>query len=516
MRFNKKRVGILLNLLVEWERPEICEIFLEACKSTFLCDFDFIYHKLINCHRDNPDKVEELYQRILKEDFEPSNILLRDIAEILEEHNRPVPFTLEESDISNKNDLVYRAIDVGDKTKAYEIILDSFDDDSTTLKCKVDFIKKMMKYNHLDYAANIASLLANNFPDPEKIRFKGVYYELIAQLSSNRRDEFLKSLNKSFRKILQARSKSSKISTQFSDSSQELEMHDAYQDRDYDKVETMIRSGSVSVKSQQDVLSRALESDNLPLASRLVLAITADDDTDSLSYTTKDLILKLFKKYKETGQVDQLKSVVNSLGPKMNLLLRGYIWVKASMIRCDPDGYLETLYTEQDNSRKWLVNTEMLTEAVEAHPDLVEKLTSAAERGLTPAAVLLAKLSLARHNLAMYDQYLPRVPDSLLRNKRAGLFDMIDTSDVMIHAINTSRRCNHDDEVIANIANCCLATNKDSDSETFAEIGNKALELGVSLDKIAKSLIVKLSRSPSFIQRQEARKMINDKFVVTE
>ena len=85
-------MSILLGQTEEIGDLQSCEMFVEACKSIFGCDLDFLYGKLVFCYRDDPDKVEEIYQKILKEDFQPSDLLLSDIAEILEDHGLEVPF----------------------------------------------------------------------------------------------------------------------------------------------------------------------------------------------------------------------------------------------------------------------------------------------------------------------------------------------------------------------------------------------------------------------------------------
>merc|ERR1712029_280437 len=122
-------------------------------------------------------------------------------------------------------------------------------------------------------------------------------------------------------------------------------------EHDITKVIALIENGDVSAQTKDEILSKALESKNLENASRLALAIFHDDQADLMKSTTKALIVDLLKRYQVSGQVDNLTSFVGSLGPRTNLLLRGHIWVKASLLKCDPEKYLDMLYTDEETPR---------------------------------------------------------------------------------------------------------------------------------------------------------------------
>lgn len=73
-----------------------------------------------------------------------------------------------------------------------------------------------------------------------------------------------------------------------------------------------------------------------------------------------------------------------------------------------------------------------------------------------------------------------------------------------------------DNSIIGNVANSCLSTNRDTDKEVFADIANQAVDCGVTLDMIAKSLLVKLSTCQEFKLRKEAKKMVGNKLILEE
>ena len=82
-----------------------------------------------------------------------------------------------------------------------------------------------------------------------------------------------------------------------------------------------------------------------------------------------------------------------------------------------------------------MVNTEVLTEAVTNSPSLGVKLEQLADQGFVPAASLAAKLSIAQRDFEKFEKYVPLVPEVLLKSKRAGIFDSIDTVEKMTNII---------------------------------------------------------------------------------
>ena len=513
LRFNKEKMSYLLGQMEEIGDLQACDMFVEVSKSIFGCDLDFLYSKLVFCHRDDPEKVEEIYKNILKEEFAPSDLLLLDIAQILEDHGRPVPFEVQH-DAGDLDDQVTRACQVGDYKKAYTMVMNSFESGSTSLKCKVETAMVLIKMNKLVEASTLATKLANNFADPEKIQFKRIYYRLLDLLPRHKKEVFLKTLNKAFRKRLLQRHDKDKF-TKDTDPTDDYAAIDAMNEHDITKVIALIENGDVSAQTKDEILSKALESKNLENASRLALAICHDDQADLMKSTTKALIVDLLKRYQVSGQVDNLTSFVGSLGPRTNLLLRGHIWVKASLIKCDPEKYLDMLYTDEENSKKWMVNTEVLTEAVTNHPELAVTLEELAEKNFMPAAVLTAKLALAQEDFQKFDKYVQSVPPSLMKSMRAGLFDRIETIEKLTHTIKSVQKFNLDPTIIENITNSCLAVSYKSSPEAFIEAAHVALSNGAKLETFAKSFLVRLANMNGFKYQSDARKLVDNHFVVS-
>jgi len=513
LRFNKEKMSFLLGQMEEIGDLQACDSFVDVCKSIFGCDLDFLYGKLVYCHRDDPNKVEEIYQMILKEDFQPSDMLLSDIAEILEDHGRQVPFEVQrdEGDLDSQ---VYRATDLKDFRKAYTIIMNSFEAGSTSLKCKVETVEFFIKHKRLTEASLLATKLANNFAEPDKIQFKRIYYRLLDLLPRHKKEVFLKTLNKAFRKRLLKRHDNDKA-TDTSDPLDDYAAIDAMNDNDIPKVVEIIKTGETSVQTNNEILSRALESKNLENASTIALAICHNDQADLMKSSTKELLVDLLKRHQANGQVDNLRTFVGSLGPKINLLLRGHIWVKATLIKCDPEKYLAMMYTDEETPTKWMVNTEVLTEAVGNHPELAVKLEELAEKNFVPAVVLTAKLALAQEDFQKFEKYVKSVPNQLMKSRRAGLFDHVETTEKLTHSIKAVQKFNMDPTIIENITNCCLAISYKSSPEAFIEAAHVALSNGAKLETFAKSFLVRLANMSEFKYKSDARKLVDNHFIVS-
>ena len=511
LQFNKSKISYLFSQL---EDLHTALDFLNSCKPIFGSDTDFMYHSLVNIFKDNPDIIEELWEHIKKDHEEPSDILQRSIAETLELHGRPVSFKVKS--IENMDDVVYRSLEIRDPKKAFKIVMDSFQDNSTSLKCKTHVLDWLIRRKVLIDACLLATKLGNNFAVPEKIMFKGLIFKLLDTLPSSKRADFLKTLNPALRRFLKEKARPGSESIHsFSNATVDLQVTDAVMEGDVKEAGNLIKGGEVSYKTQNQVLSGFLDSNNLESALEIGIAICHNDRAEDMKLSTKDLIISLLKSLQQAGQLTSIQRFVNSLGHQTNVLLRGHIWVKTSLIKCDPESYVELLYTEQENPKKWMVNTEVLTEAVANSPKLVVKIEQLADQGFVPAAALAAKMFLAQNEFEKFEKYLPLVPDVLLKSKRSGIFDKVDTIEKMTKALEAIKRKKIDETSMENVANNCMAVARYKHNHLdLVEVAHQALFAGVKLEAFAKSTLVELANSNEFKLQETARKMVNSRFIL--
>jgi len=216
----------------------------------------------------------------------------------------------------------------------------------------------------------------------------------------------------------------------------------------------------------------------------------------------------LLRKYQDTNDVEKIIEFVRKLSPKANLRLRGEIWIKATMIKSSPEAYLERMLDHQEDSKKWMVNTEVLLDAVSVHPSLPVRLEELAHKGFVPAVTMLAKLRLAQENMEEFEKLVVQIPRDLLSSKKGGLFDRIDTRAKMVNTMNSLKKLNLDKLAGSNIANCYLSINKKSFK--FGEIATTVIEEdGLKIRDLARSLLVRLANDNSFKYQAEARKFMD-------
>merc|ERR1711913_121834 len=63
-------------------------------RNVFGCDRDYLFCRLVEVHGDNPDKVLEIWINIQEEGHAPTDNLKRQIANVLQENNREIPFEI--------------------------------------------------------------------------------------------------------------------------------------------------------------------------------------------------------------------------------------------------------------------------------------------------------------------------------------------------------------------------------------------------------------------------------------
>merc|ERR1712001_592449 len=155
LNFEKGKMIFIFDAFKQCGNMEACDDLVEISKVIYGCDRDFMYHRLVLLHKNNPDKVREILGRIEAEGVVPSYILQKEINSILGEGQPPV-----ENEPQNLDDEVERAIECNDIPKALDIIMKSFQTGNTSLACKRNFIDKMIFWNKIPEACNVATQLA--------------------------------------------------------------------------------------------------------------------------------------------------------------------------------------------------------------------------------------------------------------------------------------------------------------------------------------------------------------------
>ena len=502
LSFEKGKMSYIFDTFQQSGNLDACDDLVDISKVIFGCDRDFMYHRLVLLHKNNPDKVREIVRKIEEEKLSPSYILQKEINSILNlgqpEENQPL----------NLDDEVERALECNDTPKALDIIMQSFNTGNTSLTCKRNFIDKMIFWNQIPAACKVATELANHFPDPEKIKFKGLYHKLLNKLHPSKKTPFLLTLNPAFRKILKNDRVSDEKKYSVLKSSKDIEILEAFADNNMTKVLTILATREPNSRTINNILHKLLKDDRLEDAAQVAQIVCQDSFLDQFHFQTQENINALLRKYQDTNDVEKIVEFVRKLSPKANLLLRGEIWIKTTMIKSSPEAYLERMLTFQDDSKKWMVNTEVLLDAVLVHPSLPGRLEELAKKGFVPAVTMLAKLRLAQENMEEFEKLVVQVPQELLSSKKGGLFDRIDTRAKMVTTIESMKKLNLDRLALSNIANCYLAINKKSDK--FGEIATTVIEEdGLKLRDFARSLLVRLSNDNRFKYQAEARKFMD-------
>ena len=503
LTFQKNKMVFMFDMFQKLDNLQAADDLVEVSKVIFGCDRDFMYHKLVQLYRDNQTKVRDIVSMMEEEKVVPSYILQNEIDEILGERKSEANSSL------NLDDEVTRAIDLNDLPKALDIVMTSFEQENTSLKCKRDFIERMIVLNKIPEASAVATRLANSFKNPEKVQFTNLYYKLLHILHPSKRTPFLLSLNKGFRKILRDGESSYNNQRSLSDKSEkDSEVLEAFDDDNMTKVLILIATREPSVRAVNFILHKLLQQERLEEAGQVAQIVCRDSFLDQFHFTTQANINSLLRKYSDRKELEKIEDFVTKLSPRANLLLRGDIWVKASKLKMSPDSYFQHMFDHQDDSKKWMVNTQVLLEAIVAHPSIESRLVELSDKKFVPAIVLLTKLRLAEENMTEFERLVVDVPEPLLSGLKNGMFDGIDTRDKMKSTLNSMKNLNMNKMVLVNIANCYLSINKKSNE--FADLATAVIEEdGLKLRDISKSLLVRLANDNKFKYQTEARKFID-------
>jgi len=176
------------------------------------CDRNIPYQHLVCSFKEDAEKVSDIWLQVQEEGFPPSDGLKMEIAKALKAAGKTAPFEepIEYINVpTSENDLkakrkslgcpkvdedVYKALEVKDFNTVRQLVMDSFEKENTSLKCKKDAINTLLKEDRLEEAAELATRLAQWYRDPRKIQFKGLYNNILKKLGDTEKEIFLNSL----------------------------------------------------------------------------------------------------------------------------------------------------------------------------------------------------------------------------------------------------------------------------------------------------------------------------------
>jgi len=94
LRYNHEKVKYICDKLANNSDKEGVEDLVMLSRNVFGCDRDYLFSRLVDVHRNNPDKILEIWINIQEEGHAPTDTLKRKIASILQENNREIPFEI--------------------------------------------------------------------------------------------------------------------------------------------------------------------------------------------------------------------------------------------------------------------------------------------------------------------------------------------------------------------------------------------------------------------------------------
>jgi len=439
------KIEYIFDQLLRTKHVQACEDLVMLTRSVHGSDRDGLYAKLVGAYEavSNPDKVEDVWVQIQEEGHIPSDSLRVLIANILQKHDRNVPF---EIPTSTDNDTVPVKSSKPDDEKIKsamgknqfrlleKIVMDSFKDNSSSLKAKREAIEFLIKNDGVKRAARIAKELSHHFEDPKKIFFLHLYSDIIKKLKKNDSEAFLQGLKAPLPDVLKL-------------------------DDD--------TSTKISIKA-------LVNEDKLDEAANQLLEICNKDEKGNVARNNIQVACELFKKWEANGQFDDLKSFIEKLNERSNYALQTTIWYKTMITRADPKIYLNLMKEtpSEDFIKKYLISSNALLELSSAHPSLISELEALSSQGHVPASVLLAKISVENGDAASLLKYF----ELSSSHKNAYIFDKIDSLEKFEMALNVAGT---NQECVNRIVKNCLNYHKGTDK--YDDIVKIGLERGVPL-----------------------------------
>ena len=477
----KDRVEYIYDKLEE-SKPRACEDFVAVTKNIFSCDRDYLYSRLVNTNKNDPDKVEDIWILIQEEGHVPSDELKIQIAKALNTHDRTVPFekpeetfaaAATEEESSTVSDVIdgdiYLALKKKDSRKALQMTLDSFESNkrSSSLKCKREVMEWLARDNQNQNASKLAAKIAHNFDDPLKINFLYLFYKIRAGLGDEKGEKFFNSLPP-------------KLSAHL-------------------KKKDTITNNTESVSAQRQSLNKLLEEDKLVEASNAVVEICENDNVKQLG-TIVSQAANLITKLGKANKLEEMKAMFDSLGDECRKLLRTEYRYKTALIRNNPEKYLEMTSSDQDWRK--LVSTDVLHGVIRRNPSFPSLLESMADSGKASAVILMTKLSLDQNDQEKLLKYYRNCPTNI---DGSYLFDKIDTDEkfnMCLGVIDGDR--NHLNSIFNRYLYSCKK-GENYDVTKFVNIANNGVDRGMEVGDFAENFVQVLAERTDFKLQEEAK-----------
>jgi len=478
LRYNEENFKFQCNIFQRDNRPQVLEDLVSISKNIFGCDRNMLYQQLVSAYKEDADKVSDIWVQVQEEGFPPSDSLKIEIARALKAAGKPLPFeeplevaeksvevdtkvdTTSKNTVEMINEEVIKALDMKDFNTATEMIMESFEKGNTSLKCKKKVIDSLTKEDRIEEASKIAIRLAHGFENPNNIRFKELYINIINKLDDDKKQEFRNNLSPVFVETLDAFThKSTQKSTQKQEakavesaSNTEKLAGDAVVREALDKNDMTglidgVEKLQISIGCRNEILKELLDNNKLEDAAKVLLT-DRKNRGKSNNRAIVPYICDIFKKWEDGGEVLKTVEFLKDVDQNLSSLVKGDIWVKAGLAKTDPTGYINLVKEHPDDHKKWLINSDVLAEAVDKNPDLLSTLESLAAERFVPANILLSKLSIMRQDTEQFEKHINFCPTDLKISKFGGIFDKIDTTEKMDMVLAVLKRNNSEVEVV--------------------------------------------------------------------
>jgi len=544
LNYNPGLLGFQCRQLTGDNNLDALEDLVAFSKCINGCDRNMLYQYLVSAFKDDAVKVLDIWLQVQEEGFPPSDSLKTEIAKALKAAGEIVPFeepdeymrVIQSSNVTKNesketkladtymiDEEVYKALDMKDFNTATELVMGSFEQESTSLKCKKVTIDSLTKENRIEEAAKLATKLAKGFTKPRNIRFKRLYYNIIDKLEEGEKENFLTSLSPELAAILTR----PKQNSTFEETSQNAEhteeknvgANSIKSSIDWSIPNALSRNGmneilegletlEVSPLRRNKIVEMLIAEDKLDDAAKAIIAVIKNkhnesENKKSISGLQITHVYQLMTKWEEAGEVSKTVEFLNECGETLSKAVRGNNWIKNGFAKTDTTGYINLVKENPDDLRKWLIKSEVFPEAVDKNPALISTLESLAIDNFVPANILLSKWAIVRQDPEMFEKYIKTCPDNVKR----GIFDKLDTTEKMDMVLEVLRRNNTEKGVLETVVNNHLSYKLQSDD--FLHIVNKVLESGFELGSLRTSALRKLAATTDFRLINEAQNLLN-------
>jgi len=539
LNYNHGLLGYQCHQLRDNKNLDTLEDLVAFTKCINGCDRNVLYQHLVSAYKDDADKVLDIWLLVQEEGFPPSDSLKTEIARALKAAGEHVPFeepdeymkVLHSSNVM-KNGLkekklpdtqmideeVYKALDTRDFSSATELVMGSFEQETTSLKCRKATIDSLTKEDRIEDAAKLATRLAKGFRKPRNIRFKKLYHNIVDKLEDEEKDIFINGLGPDLAEILKRPKQNSTLGEEALLKSEEpvdekkidsttrksnvAPLQDALSRNDMTGLLEGLENLELSHNRRNQIVKELIADNKLADAAKAIIAVTKNINNDE-SKSKKAIggiklthAYELMAKWEEAGEVYKTIEFLNEGGEMLSKAVRGNNWVKNGLARTDLTGYINLIKENPDDYRKWLLNSEVIAEAVDKNPALLSTLEFLAVDNFVPASILLSKWAIMKQDSELLEKHIDICPYDVKMFGYGGMFDKIDTTEKMDMVMAVLRRNNAEKEVLETVGNNCLSMNLQSDD--FLDIVDKVLESGVELGSLRTSALRQLAANTDF------------------